>query len=123
MSIIHTHLLVSKTFLKHIVNKSVRFGIRKLKIYQLDFLIPLMWPDFTNFKKTVREKLVNLWNVFLLIVFTHRFERIVFDLLFVKEESLDNAFHCVVLEKFEFADICFNIKFFNSNFLTICLFF
>jgi hypothetical protein len=78
-----------------------------------------MWPDFTSFRNTVREKLVNLWKVFLLIVFTHRFERIVFDLLFVKDESLDNAFHCVVLEKFEFVDICFKIKFFSSNFLTI----
>ena len=36
--------------------------------YQLDFRIPLIYPDFTSFKYTIREKFENLWNVFLFIV-------------------------------------------------------
>ena len=57
------------------------------EFYQLDFRIPLIWPDLTSFKKTVREKFVNLWNVFLLIVLMQRFDNIVFELFFGKFES------------------------------------
>ena len=91
--------------------------------YQLDFLIPLIYPDCASFKKTVLEKCVNLWKVFLFIVCTHLLEIKVFELLCGSPESVCNAFHRVVFEKLGFDKICFNIKCFNSNCFTSCRFF
>ena len=91
--------------------------------YQLDFLIPLIWPDLTNLKNTGREKFDNLLKVFLLIVLIHLFETYVLELLLSKCVSLFNEFHLVIFEKLESLDICFNIKCFSSNCFIVFRFF
>ena len=84
--------------------------------------MPLIRPDFTNLKKTGLEKLDNLLKVFLLIVLTHLFETYVFEFLLDKCVNLLNEFQVIIFEKLESLDICFNIKCFNSTFLTVFLF-
>lgn len=101
---------------------NTRQKMQNFPFYQLDFRIPLIYPDFASFKKTVLEKFVNLLNVFLLIVLTHRLEINVLEFFFGILESLYKAFQRIGFKKLAFVEICFSIKCSSSDCFIVFLF-
>jgi hypothetical protein len=91
----------------------------KRNIYQLDFFMPVIFPDLISFKKTCLEKEVEEFSRFLFIVYKHLLVTEILEFALDKVLNFKNAFHLSKLKKLKFLNMDFNI---NCCFSTILIF-